>query len=142
MGLLGGLLGGVPTPSPSTVKRPQSLQTTATTPGKVHVVENSGIHGKFICLLKALVCCLQYTCYFRDNPRCLSSLGSWRSDSHRKYLVRSRYLIFHKKMYILTISLPRFWFFAARNNPDTAPLALWCSGGVHSFHSELFLDYV
>ena len=24
----------------------------------------------------------------------------------------------------------RFWFFAARNNPDTAPLALWFNGGV------------
>ncbi|KAG6805210.1 hypothetical protein H0H93_005333, partial [Arthromyces matolae] len=22
-----------------------------------------------------------------------------------------------------------FWFFAARNNPDTAPLALWFNGG-------------
>jgi carboxypeptidase C (cathepsin A) len=25
---------------------------------------------------------------------------------------------------------PRFWFFAARKNPDTAPLVLWFNGGV------------
>jgi hypothetical protein len=47
----------------------------------------------------------------RDNPRRLSGLGLWRSDGHRKYLVRSRSPIFHKKVYILMTSLPRFWFF-------------------------------
>ena len=27
-------------------------------------------------------------------------------------------------------SIKRFWFFAARNNPDTAPLITWFNGGV------------
>ena len=31
-----------------------------------------------------------------------------------------------------------FWFFAARNNPDTAPLTIWLNGGV-SFFSYLNL---
>ena len=88
--IVGGLLGGVPTPSPPTANRPQSLQTTATTPGKLRVVENSGICGKFIYLLKALVGSLQYLCYFRDNPWGFSSLRLWRFDGHRKYLVRSQ----------------------------------------------------
>ena len=44
--VVGGLLGGVPTLS---AKKPQLLQTTATTPGKLRVVENSGICGKFFC---------------------------------------------------------------------------------------------
>ena len=26
-----------------------------------------------------------------------------------------------------------FWFFAARNNPDTAPLTVWLNGGVSCF---------
>lgn len=43
---------------------------------------------------------------------------------------------------ILTISPPRFWFFAAQNNQDTTPLVLWFNGGVCSFHSELFLNHV
>lgn len=47
--VVGGLLGGVPTPSPAAAKRPQSLQTTVTTPGKLRLVENSGICGKFVC---------------------------------------------------------------------------------------------
>ena len=42
-----GVLGGVPTTSPAAAKRPRSIKTTATTPGKLRVVENSGICGKF-----------------------------------------------------------------------------------------------
>jgi len=26
-----------------------------------------------------------------------------------------------------------FWFFAARHNPDTAPLTIWLNGGVSCF---------
>jgi len=50
--VVGGLLGGVPTSPPPTAKRPQILQTTATTPGKLRVVENSGICGKSVYLGK------------------------------------------------------------------------------------------
>ena len=30
----------------------------------------------------------------------------------------------------MRFSADRFWFFAARNNPDTAPLVTWFNGGV------------
>ena len=50
---------------------------------------------------------------------------------------------FHKKKkYVLTISLPRFWFFAAWKNLDTTPLALQFNGGVCSFHNKIFLNHV
>lgn len=70
-----GVLGGVKS---SAAKSPQLLQTAtlpAPAPGKLRVVENSGICGTFTRLLKASVCLMTH--YFRDNPRCLSSLGLW-----------------------------------------------------------------
>ena len=30
----------------------------------------------------------------------------------------------------MSFSADRFWFFAARNNSDTAPLVTWFNGGV------------
>lgn len=30
-----------------------------------------------------------------------------------------------------------FWFFAARNNPDTAPLSVWLNGGVSAILANL-----
>ncbi len=30
-------------------------------------------------------------------------------------------------------STGRFWFFAARNNPDNAPLVTWFNGGVSNY---------
>jgi Serine carboxypeptidase len=36
----------------------------------------------------------------------------------------------------------RFWFFAARNNPDTAPLITWFNGGVSTINSFKDLQYL
>lgn len=35
----------------------------------------------------------------------------------------------------------RFWFFAARENPDTAPLTIWLNGGVRTMVPHGILDW-
>ncbi|KIM38249.1 hypothetical protein M413DRAFT_420804 [Hebeloma cylindrosporum] len=86
--VVGGVLGGVPAPVSPAAKRTQSLQTTATTPGKLRVVENSGI--------------------------CETTPGVFQASGYGDLTATESIW---------------FWFFAARNNPDTAPLALWFNGG-------------
>ena len=43
--VVGGVLGGVPTTVAETIKKADTLTPAATTPGKLRVVENSGICG-------------------------------------------------------------------------------------------------
>ncbi|KAF8184211.1 serine carboxypeptidase [Pholiota molesta] len=88
--VVNGVLGGVPTTVPKTFKTSEilHLSTAATTPGKLRVVENSGV------------------CETTPGVNQASGYGDLTS----------------------TESI-WFWFFEARNNPDTAPLALWFNGG-------------
>ncbi|KJA15643.1 hypothetical protein HYPSUDRAFT_148806 [Hypholoma sublateritium FD-334 SS-4] len=82
-----GILGGVPTIKPDTFKGADVLPL-ATTPGKLRVVENSGV--------------------------CETTPGVFQASGYGDLTATESIW---------------FWFFAARNNPDTAPLALWFNGG-------------
>lgn len=36
----------------------------------------------------------------------------------------------------------RFWYFAARKSPETAPLALWFNGGVSLYYERVYLTLI
>ncbi|KAJ7803441.1 serine carboxypeptidase [Mycena olivaceomarginata] len=78
-----GVIGGVVTTKAPTVKA-ETVQSFATKPGTLRVVENSGVCGVYQA----------------------SGCGDLTSS---------------KSIF--------FWYFAARNNPSTAPLSLWFNGG-------------
>ncbi|KAI0287694.1 serine carboxypeptidase [Russula brevipes] len=86
-----GVIGGIPsgdTRQPKTLKEAASIDATTPTPGKLRVVENSG------------VC--------ETTPRVYQASGYGDLSSNQSIW---------------------FWFFAARNNPATAPLITWFNGG-------------
>ncbi|KAF9524177.1 serine carboxypeptidase [Crepidotus variabilis] len=85
--VVNGIIGGVPDPAgvPSDGKAFTPL---ATTPGKLRVVENSGV--------------------------CETTPGVYQASGYGD---------------LTSTQSIWFWFFAARKNPDTAPLALWFNGG-------------
>ncbi|KAF8960015.1 serine carboxypeptidase [Flammula alnicola] len=87
--VVGGILGGVPHSVPvADLDKTQSLLASNTTPGKLRIVEQSGI------------CETTHGVYQASGYGDLTSTDSiW------------------------------FWFFAARNSPDSAPLTLWFNGG-------------
>ncbi|KAF8887447.1 serine carboxypeptidase [Gymnopilus junonius] len=87
--IVDGVIGGVPSVPPlSGLKKLATAGSSATTPGKLRIVENSGI--------------------------CETTPGVYQASGYGD-LTSSESLW--------------FWFFAARNNPETAPLALWFNGG-------------
>ncbi|KAJ6490857.1 serine carboxypeptidase [Mycena sanguinolenta] len=83
----GGVIGGVP-PTQTTPVKAETLNTFATTPGALRVIENSGI--------------------------CETTPGVFQASGYGDLSAAES--IF-------------FWYFAARNNPATAPLTLWFNGG-------------
>jgi len=130
--LVDGVIGGVRPQDTSKVKSLNEDATTSTnapvrTPGKLRVVDNSGVCGEFFSVcggnpllysqfwqklrrvfikLPDMATCLP----MRASGLCCTSAGL-PYDSHER-------------------SIDRFWFFAARNNPETAPLITWFNGGV------------
>ncbi|KAF8955857.1 Alpha/Beta hydrolase protein [Flammula alnicola] len=86
--IIDGVIGGVPGPSISAFIEIPQVQNVTTTPGKLRVVENSGI--------------------------CETTPGVYQASGYGDLTA--------------TESL-WFWFFAARKNPETAPLVLWFNGG-------------
>lgn len=105
-----------------TLKDAVDANATARTPGKLRVVENSGVCGK--CVLfrdhyRAHNFCRNYT-------TCLSSLWIRRPCNEQEYLV----CVVLPGPLFYEHPIDRFWFFAARNNPETAPLITWFNGGV------------
>jgi len=126
--LVDGVFGGVPhleLGKVTTLKGAVDANAPARTPGKLRVVENSGVCGK-------------YSFSTRDHGRvhnssrnyttCLSSLRIWGYRCEPEHLVcvalRGSVSDFNRH------SIDRFWFFAARKNPETAPLITWFNGGV------------
>jgi hypothetical protein len=100
------------------------------TPGQLRsVVENSGICGeRFLHIL--LFFPAKHDIRFSETTSGVyqaSGYGDISRDGSLWYLLYGQFNMFPS---ILMMSLVRFWFFAARNNPDTAPLVLWFNGGV------------
>ncbi|OCH87134.1 serine carboxypeptidase [Obba rivulosa] len=88
--VVNGVLGGVPSPvssAPAKVKA-AAVASSTPTPGKLRVVENSGV------------------CETTPGVYQASGYGDISSDESIW-----------------------FWFFEARNNPDTAPFTIWLNGG-------------
>ncbi|KAI0662827.1 serine carboxypeptidase [Cubamyces menziesii] len=85
--LVNGVVGGVET-TPKAKAAAVSPKPAATTPGKLRIVENSGV------------------CETTPGVYQASGYGDLTSDES-----------------------VWFWFFEARNNPDTAPLSIWLNGG-------------
>ncbi|GJE86462.1 carboxypeptidase [Phanerochaete sordida] len=85
--IVDGVIGGVPS-SDTPVHVDTTLSSAATTPGKLRVVENSGV--------------------------CETTPGVFQASGYGD-LTSSESIW--------------FWFFEARENPDTAPLAIWLNGG-------------
>ncbi|KAL0960542.1 hypothetical protein HGRIS_005580 [Hohenbuehelia grisea] len=86
--IVDGVVGGVPTGAAIHEDADRILSPAATTPGKLRVVENSGV--------------------------CETTPGVSQASGYGD-------LTATKSIW--------FWFFAARQNPSTAPLALWFNGG-------------
>lgn len=106
--VVGGVLGGVPSTKLASFK--QAATSANTTPGKLRIVENSGICGLFDLLaFLSVLWELKYLSSLETTSGVYQASGYGDLTS--------------------TESL-WFWFFAARKNPDTAPLALWFNGGV------------
>ncbi|KAJ7017684.1 serine carboxypeptidase [Mycena alexandri] len=82
-----GVIGGVVTTKTPTVEA-ETVQSFATKPGALRVVENSGV--------------------------CETTPGVYQASGYGD-LTSSKSIF--------------FWYFAARNNPSTAPLSLWFNGG-------------
>ena len=64
----------------------------------------------------------------RNYPRCLSGFRIWGPDCGQEHVVCAAPQ--GSLYYSYGHSVDRFWFFAARNNPATAPLITWFTGGV------------
>ena len=124
-----GVIGGVRSSDLSTVKTLKDAvdaDATARTPGKLRVVENSGVCGK--CGLFTITAHCRVNNFGRNYTTCLSSVWIWRHRCEREHLVCvcPSSLTFD----LCEHFIKRFWFFAARNNPETAPLITWFNGGV------------
>lgn len=72
----------------------------------------------------------------RNHSWGLSGFWVWRSDRYWESLVCIN-LLHLRLMCINQNYLARFWFFASRKNPETAPLVLWFNGGVNIYHSRI-----
>ncbi len=106
--IVNGVLGGTETVASSKFKV-ADLAPAATTPGKLRVVENSGV------------------CETTPGVYQASGYGDLTSnESIWSVLLQTG----GDRCQILTEPRLRFWFFAARKNSDTAPLSIWLNGGV------------
>jgi hypothetical protein len=130
--LVDGVIGGVHPQDASKVKSLNEDATASTsaparTPGKLRVVDNSGICGKGFSVFEGNP--LLYSQFWQklrqvfiklpDMATCLPmrASGSCCTSARLPYDSHER-------------PIDRFWFFAARNNPETAPLITWFNGGV------------
>ncbi|KAI0751671.1 alpha/beta-hydrolase [Daedaleopsis nitida] len=88
--VVNGVIGGVPDALPETASnfKVADIKPAATTPGKLRVVENSGV--------------------------CETTPGVYQASGYGD-------LTSNESIW--------FWYFAARKNPDTAPLSIWLNGG-------------
>ena len=106
-------------------------------PGKLRVVENSGVCGRVI--------------FFVIHP----PLHSYFWQKLRRVSIRLPDMVIYLRIrasgWCFILNVPsffyicdppnRFWFFAARNNPQQAPLITWFNGGVSDTVRHSILQY-
>ena len=92
--------------------------------GKLHVVENSGIYVSAVCLRATAV--FKILAETKTHVYQVSRYGDLSANESIWFVSRFEVLfsIFNDH------PIDRFWFFAARKNPETAPLITWFNGGV------------
>ena len=120
--VVNGVIGGVPNTTSSST-RPTTFSAASVAAGGLRIVENSGICGtKRDFPLKSKI--LKFRQKRRPASIKLRAMEIWPLP------------IIYGTLYWwlscacgLTQAL-RFWYFDARNSPDTAPLVLWFNGGV------------
>ena len=99
----------------------------ARTPGKLRVVENSGICGRCILFVGAVV-----TVVFMVSAE--TTPGVYQATGYGDLTANeSIWFVLHYEGPLYDSYehfTDRFWFFAARNNPESAPLITWFNGGV------------
>ena len=106
-----GVLGGVPSdPDKRSITDISLRATSPRTPGKLRITENSGICETTVGVYQA------------------AGYGDLTSSESIWYVSIMCLMLMVERL-ILNHYLPRFWFFAARKNPDTAPLVIWLNGG-------------
>lgn len=108
-----GVLGGVPSSASVSHETTRKLFTiAATTPGQLRIKENTGICGKS---------------RFR-----VGFLPSSAEVYDAQLFIETTSGVYQASGYgdITATKSIWFWFFAARKNPSTAPVALWFNGGV------------
>ena len=126
-----GVIGGVPKVHPRLSRRMVSALVNVTTPGKLRVIENSGICGKPGFSSVATSLDPEWFDRAETTPGVYQASGygdltatesMWWAPISRTAL-QAPISLYHY----------RFWFFAARNKPATAPVTLWFNGGVSSY---------
>jgi hypothetical protein len=137
-----GVIGGVPSGAHNSKNLARAVSrdaSTQPTPGKLRVVENSGVCGRVISFL--IMHPLSYSHFWQKLH-----LVSIRLPDMVIYLRIRAYglcsILSVPSAFIFICDPPnRFWFFAARNNPDTAPLITWFNGGVSDTVRHSILQY-
>ncbi len=126
--IVDGVIGGVPNTTTATISKVKIAASNATTAvGQLRVTENSGVCGKLSQWnLSSNVQRFSPDAWQRRRRASIQLPATGISPRMRVSGVLSQQVV-----HLASAHFPqRFWYFAARNNPDTAPLALWFNGGV------------
>ena len=123
-----GVIGGVPPRAHNFKNLARDVlgdASTPRTPGKLRVVENSGVCGRVISFLMHPLPYSHWQKLHLVFIRLLDMVTYLRIRAYGLYSIRLGH-----SLYFICGPPNRFWFFAARNNPDKAPLITWFNGGV------------
>jgi len=131
---INGIIGGVPALN-STTTSPilAAIVSDSASAGQLRIVENSGVCGQPLISKRNIQ--IPYAFSKETTPGVYQASGYGDLTSSQS--------IWYESSIPQTSSdcLHRFWFFAARKNPNTAPFALWFNGGVSFIFPLLFLCY-
>jgi hypothetical protein len=99
----------------------------ARTLGKLRVVENSGICGRCILFVGAVIT-VAFTVSAETTPNVYqaSGYGDLTANESIWFVLHHEGPLYDSYEHFTD----RFWFFAARNSPESAPLITWFNGGV------------
>jgi hypothetical protein len=144
------VVGGVPPRKYLFKPQAQSEATTvaaAASPGTLRgVVENSGICGEYIYIKREVMYVFTHSLslFQRRLQAYIKHPGMAISPAHRQKIYGEAQKL-HNENYSPHDLIVRFWFFASRKNPNTAPLVLRFNGGVHTASIKHYLiatDYI